>query len=233
MVAALWALALLCQVSAAETIQLGGRELSVVVEKPEGKGPFPLLVIAPAKEYTMKGRLFERLARGAVALGYAAVRFDWGFVSRKAAPSAGLEAENADLAAVVDHFAAQSWADRARVVVEAKSLGSRAAMVGAHARASALLLWTPNCSAAAPFEATYAPILGSQRPVHVAISAADPYCDLAQIYAAAPKLGSKVTLSILGGDHNFLHGEGGATRDEDAAIASSLAWLERVREGKW
>jgi alpha/beta superfamily hydrolase len=207
-------------------------EVSVVT--PEGTGPHPLLVIAPAKEYTMAGPIFMALEAGALKLGYKVVRFNWGFVTNKAQPSPELQAEDQELERVLNHFATQSDVDRSRVVLAAKSFGSRVAMRGAHRKARGILLLTPNSSAQAPFETTYAPLLGDERPLHIVISASDPYGDRNQLLAALPRLGGRTTLTMLpAGDHNFkLEGPSSAF-NEEVALKSSLNWLAFVRAVKW
>lgn len=202
----------------------------VSVATPEGAGPHPLLVIAPAKEYTMSGPIFTALEAGALKLGYKVVRFNWGFVTRKGQPSADLQVENQELEQVIAHFAAMPDVKRSRVMLAAKSFGSRVAMNGAHRKAHGLLLLTPNSNAQAPFEKTYAPLLGDERPLHIVISATDPYGDRNQLHAALPRLGGRTTLTMLpAGDHNFkLEGPSSAL-NEEVAMKSSLNWLAFMR----
>jgi predicted alpha/beta-hydrolase family hydrolase len=208
--------------AAPTAFRAAGLPADVLVTEPQGGGPHPVLVIAPAKEYKMDGPIFVALADGAARLGYRVVRFNWTFVTQKGQPSADLSAENADIDAVMAKFAQPGQP----LVLAAKSFGSRAAMRGAFKRASALLLMTPNSNSQATFEQTYTPLLGYPKPLHVVISADDPYGDLKQLYAAVPKLGPKVTLDVLpAGDHNFKVEGPNSARNEAAALDSSLNFL--------
>lgn len=210
----------------AAATRAAGLPAEVSVATPTTPGKHPLLVIAPAKEYTMAGPLFLALEAGAVAQGYKVVRFNWGFVTRKDQPSADLKAENAELAQVLDHFSKAADVDGQRVVLAAKSFGSRVAMNGAFKKASALLLMTPNSNAQAPFERNYAPLFGWGRPIHVVIAATDPYGDLGQLYTALPKLGKNTTATVLPvGDHNFKVDGPGSALNERVGLDASLNWL--------
>lgn len=194
----------------------------VLVTPGQGAGPHPLLVIAPAKEYTMAGPLFVALAEGAAKQGFDVVRFNWGFKTRGGQPSADLAAENAELEAVMGHYGA----GRKHRVLAAKSFGSRVAMRGAFKQATALMLLTPNADAKATFRQNYAPLMGYDRPLHVAMAATDPYGDVKQLYEAAPALGPELTLHVLpAGGHNFeVEGPAGP-RNVAAALDGALNWL--------
>lgn len=201
--------------------------IDYIVDAPRGGGPFPLLVVAPAKQLLMEAPLFEKLAKGAAKQGYFVVRFNWRFVASGTQPTPDLSGEATDIDIVVDRFLQERRVDRGRIVLAAKSLGSRALMRGPEKRAKALLLLTPNCDGGQTFRQLYAPLFDPDKPrtAHIAISATDPYCDVRQIYSALGELGSRVTVHTLAGGHNFeskLDREG---LNADAAIAGGLAWL--------
>lgn len=202
-------------------------ELPVIVNAPKGKGPHPLLVIAPAKKYLMDERLFSELAKQAAAAGFLAVRFNWGFAAKGAEPSKNFANEAADLNDVAQHYIRLNQTQKLKVFLAAKSMGSRAAMQAALTPYAGLLLLTPNCDKKDTFAKTYAPVFKAKRPVHIAISVDDPYCEVKQIYKSSEKLAPHLTLHTLKGDHNFV--VDGEYRNQNAAIASSLNWLQNQR----
>ncbi|MBI2070293.1 MAG: alpha/beta hydrolase [Elusimicrobia bacterium] len=219
-----------CLACKKETIQTAAGPIETAVSRPKGKGPFPLLVIAPAKQYTMEGKIFEELAHGAAGLGYYVVRFNWGYIPKKSEPSADLSAEAKELDAVIEHFRKESKVDAGRVVLAAKSFGTKVAMLGPEQKARALLLLTPNCDAERTFRKTYQPVFASTKKAHVVISVNDPYCDINQIHEALKDLGSRVTVHTLFGDHNFVLKSAASDINEKAAIQSSLNWLRQVQD---
>ena len=160
----------------------------VMINQPAGEGPFPLLVIAPAKAYTMTGKLFQELVEGASQLGYFVVRFNWSFVTEKQEPSADLSKEVQDLESVIRHFSGHEKVDSNRIILSAKSFGSKVAMKGAYRLVHGLLLLTPNCDSTNTFSDLYAPLFSLNKKVHIVISAQDPYCDVGQIYTSLSRL---------------------------------------------
>ena len=177
----------------------------------------------------MTGEIFERLAEGAAELGYFVVRFDWSFITAKTKASEDLRAESRDLVWIMRHFSRHKNVDKKRVILAAKSFGSRVAMIGAHKQAKALLLITPNCGRRRSFEDIYKPVLKRKKKTHIVISVDDPYCDVRQIYGALGRFGRNLTIHTLAGDHNFKLKGNESRRNEDAAIQSTLDWLARQR----
>lgn len=212
-------------------IKTSAGRIDYLVDVPKGRGPFPLLVVAPAMKYLMEQPLFDKLAKGAAKQGFLVVRFNWRYVAAGTQPSPDLSAEASDVEAVIDHFSTHKKADRNKVVIAAKSFGTRVLMKGPEKRGRALLLWTPNCDGGQTFRQLYAPLFDPDKPrtAHVAISAADPYCDVRQIYGALGELGSRVTIHTLSGGHNFESKDDPQGIVADAAIAGSLAWLMRQK----
>jgi dienelactone hydrolase len=216
-----------------QAVQIKGQTYDTIVHRPQGNGPFPLLLIAPAKEYTMTGDLFRLLGERAAEAGYLAVRFNWRFVSEKKGPSVDLRQESDDLVRVMAHFAARSDVDPSLTVLAAKSFGARAAMLAAVDQAQALILLTPNCSVDQPFRSLYRPLLKRHRPVHMVIAAGDPYAILSQIQDALPDLGPQADLDLLPhGDHNFATGNAGSTANQTRAIEGCIAWLKALQANR-
>jgi dienelactone hydrolase len=211
----------------AQSVVIDQIAYDTIVHRPAGQGPFPLLVIAPAKEYTMTGDLFRQLGERAAEAGYLTVRFNWRFVTARQAPSNDLSRESEDLVRVLRHFAARPDVDPSRIVLAAKSFGSRVAMREAADLVQAVLLLTPNCTVDQPFRSSYRPLLTRHRPVHIVISAQDPYAVIDQIQEAMPDLGPRAGLDLLTkGDHNFATTDTGSTANQARAIEYCMAWLK-------
>lgn len=185
---------------------LGRGHYEVLITKPKGTKPYPLLVIVPAKEYTMTGSLFEDLATAAAANGFYVVRFNWGFVTNADTPSKDLSTEVNDLKTVVNYFLQQKDIDPSRVYYLAKSFGTRVVMIDAfkNKKTKGLALLTPNCSAKQPFTKTYGKLAQTKIPLHIVISKEDPHCDVNQIHKALPGFSKKwTTFHSVFGDHGF------------------------------
>lgn len=205
---------------------INGKAYDIIVKKPEGKGPFPLLIIAPAKKYTMQGRLFNELAEGAVDMGYYTVRFNWQFVTRSLAESEGLSLEAQDIINVLKYFKADKRIDTSKVVLAAKSFGSRVAMTGPYKEFDSFLLITPNCSQSQTFQELYGALYSWRKPVHIVISNNDPYCNVHQIYQSMRYASLNMTIFTLFGDHNFVLQDKKANRlNEKVVLYSMINWL--------
>lgn len=199
-----------------------------IVEVPSGEGPFPVLLVAPAKKYSMKEHLFQRLADEALDQGYIVVRFDWNFFTQGKEPSDGLEAEANQLDEQIE-FARSHPQSSGKVVLAAKSFGSVVAVRRAWRSVEGVLLWTPNSNKDLLFEDVYGPLLKSSTPTHIVISTTDPYGELSQLYDYLTNTSAAVTVHTLFGDHNFQTDPPDDGLNEDAAFAGSVNWLRRYR----
>ena len=210
-----------------QKVNIDGTSYKVITSESANKDkPAPLLVIAPAKKYTMVGELFENLATEASKLGYFVVRFNWNFVTTNQEPSSGLTSEARDLERVINYYSKQPYIDSSKIILAAKSFGSRVAMKNAYDLATSLLLMTPNCDKKNTFKDNYKPIFDLNKNVHIIISKDDPYCDVDQIYSVLGDLNKKyVTVHTLAGDHNFKLPGKSSELNEKVAIKSSLNWL--------
>ncbi len=203
--------------------------LDVIVSDLPARGSLrPLLVIAPAKKYLMDGRLFERIANEAASLGYYVVRFNWSFTKQGVEPKLDLMAEANELSAVREHYTKEPFIDRKRIILAAKSFGSKVAMRGPYKGASAVLLMTPNCDAKETFSEIYGPLLNGPKILNITISTSDPNCDVNQIYKSANSFDkNRVTIHTLYGGHKFENSDG---RDfnENTAVSSMVNWLHNL-----
>lgn len=199
-----------------------------IVEMPPGEGPFPVLLIAPAKKYSMKEHLFQRLAEEALAQGYMVVRFDWDFFTQGEEPDADLESETVELDKMIE-FSRSHPRSSGKVFLAAKSFGSVVAARRAWRSVEGVLLWTPNSNKDLLFGDVYGPLLKSSTPTHIVISVTDPYGELSQLYDYLTNTSASVTVHTLFGDHNFQTDPPDDGLNEDAAFAGSVNWLRRYR----
>lgn len=162
-----------------------------------------LVVIAPAKKYLMRERLFEELATSLTNAGFIAVRFNWG-ESTLLVPELELQRAANDISEVAKYFQQKFGISSGRTVIVSKSFSTKA-LTPSIPLASHHVLLTPNCSIEAPFLTTYQELL--LRPdisLSIFISNEDPNCDVRQIYETLSVLPRGPTLFITHGDHNFV-----------------------------
>lgn len=192
-----------------ETIFLEG-EVEAILTTPD-QVPKGLVVIAPAKKYLMRERLFTDLAAKLSEAGYATARFNWGSQTLLR-PEAELALAAEDLNGVI-YYAQQRFGFTAdKTVLISKSFSTKALELSIDLAHQHVLL-TPNCSVEKPFGTTYAEILHSTAQVNILISNTDPNCDVGQIYGELQALKNRPTLMTTNGDHNFLVGS-----DQNGAI---------------
>lgn len=190
-----------------EVVILGGA-IEAILTIPEQK-PKGLVVIAPAKKYLMRERLFAELLTQLTEAGFVTVRFNWG-TETLFNPELELTKAAEDLNEVV-HYAQQRYGfTTANTVIVTKSFSTK--VLGASiALAHQHVLLTPNCSVETTFSSTYAEVLRSSAQVNILISNTDPNCDVGQIYGELQVLQKRPALMTTKGDHNFVvtdaHGE--------------------------
>ena len=208
-----------------KTISIEGSKVELIVHKPKELRPKAIVLIAPAKKYTMDGALFQQLAEAASEVGFYAVRFNWGFVTHKTEPSSGMKKENQQVVDLINYYKNQKRFADTKVLLVAKSFGSKIIMKGAYKNAQAVSLMTPNCSAEQTFAQTYGELLKSGKNVFISISLEDPYCDVTQIYQDARNWGKEISLYTADkGDHNFIS----TPKDhfgQYSAVTATVAWL--------
>lgn len=199
----------------------------VYAERPATPGPWPLLLIAPAKEAGPDAPFLRRLATAGTAAGYLAVRFEWRFKAQRTSPSEDLSDEARQLGALAAEWEANPEVRPGHMVLAAKSFGSRVAVRSpAFQQAKAFMLLTPNADAEHSFPANYAPLRGWNRPVVTIIAADDPYGNLPQIRAGHRDLGLRGELHILPrGDHDFRTKRPGDLTIEEEALGIATRFL--------
>lgn len=173
-----------------------------LVNRPVGN-PKGLVVIAPAKKYLMRERLFEGLAQSLSKQGLLVVRFNWD-VETLSDPSLELQRAAEDMKKVIIESQKYFKASPQQTVLISKSFSTKALAPSLNlARAHVLL--TPNCSEEIPFAAMYGPILQNRNfKTSIFISNEDPNCDVRQIHQSLIQLTNPPSLYLSHGDHNFV-----------------------------
>ncbi len=194
----------------AETVKilLGEETLEAKIDGPRGKGPYPMLVIAPSTDLRSRAPLLEKLTFAASRLGFIVVRFDWLYTKKKdasapSAPSAEMKSEIEELGLVINELLVsrmmkQYEIDAEKIALLSVGFGSRVAMApnsgGTGPKVKASILLAPTCTPESPFKKAYAPWVAHAVPRLLFAASQGTDCDLAQIYEAAPGFGSTVSL---------------------------------------
>lgn len=177
----------------------------VLVDQPSG-APKGLVIIAPAKKYLMRERLFSTLAEKLASEGYVTVRFNWSPETLQV-PELEIQRASEDIKRIVESAQRKFGfsADETTLISKSfstKALGPSLWLAKAH------ILLTPNCSVEAPFQKTYGEILNqSSLSLSMIISNEDPYCDVNEIRQTLGALDKLALLSTTHGDHNFVLSE--------------------------
>jgi len=205
----------------------GAYAVETILDKPIGvaKG---LVIIAPAKKYLMRERLFSELSQKLKVAGYATVRFSWSSDTFKT-PDLELQRAARDINFVVKAAQHQLGFKPARTILISKSFSTKA-LDPSLSLAQMHILLTPNCSAEAPFRSTYAKILArTDILLRILISAEDPYCNVNEIRQTLKPLFKLGSLGVTPrGDHNFTLFNGTIPNYvyQDLVIRNILAQIE-------
>lgn len=226
--------------SAAQLTTPRGTRVSVVLSWPDPMpAQAPAIIIAPGGTYHAAIPVVRRFAERAAAHGFVAVRFDWSFCDSAAGRCAGkrsadLQAEREDLETVVAFVRTHARVDRARILLAAKSFGSRIAypVFVSDPSIRALAVLTPICTETAgadgrplaaplPTASQHYPDLSRlDRPALFAIGVVDPICRVAMLRDYLAATPGKATILELPGDHSF---EVGADAAQNAANITAAA----------
>lgn len=189
-----------------------GDAVEVLITKPDTPGPFPVLVLGSGSSYPMRLPVLQSVAEGLQRQGIAVARFNWAYQLRDpqhGKPSADRQQEIEDMATVLAHVQQSTWADKRRVLLGGKSLGSIIAwqLFQQHPEISGAVLLTPVCSSASTdkavhFETNYPALASEQRRSLWIQGNSDPVCNTGELYRhlASNPLARAVVLS---GNHGF------------------------------
>ncbi len=189
-----------------------GATIEILIDKPVGAGPFPVVVLAGGTNYPMREPLLAQTAQALVDQGVAVLRFDWSYYVHNAAPgkpSADRASEIEDMTTALTFARNQLWADKSRLGVAGKSLGSIIAwrVLRANADLRGALLLTPVCSPPGTQPANpqlnYPDIAVETRASVWILGARDPVCDTKVLYGFLATAGGPARVDVLGGNHIF------------------------------
>ncbi|MEC9283168.1 MAG: hypothetical protein VX642_10675 [Bdellovibrionota bacterium] len=195
---------------------------SIQVSIPEGANGKYILVI-PAKKYSMKGELFQKIKREALRRSYAVLQFDWSFYTKNIEPTKSLRAEARELNELIDYFQETYGFQKNELIIIAKSFGSRVLSKIRTQNLGPIALVTPNCDSISTFYKTYGKLLNHKQKMQISISVDDPYCNVEQIYNSASYFTKKITLYTSTGDHNFVSKEN--VFNQDIMISQLVNWI--------
>lgn len=212
--------------AAAEPLELStprGAKLSVLQDLPAGKGPFPVLILAPGQGYHMQMPLLAKLSAALRERGVAVLRFDWAYYTQKPVrgePAKDLATEIEDMQAVLEYARNDARLDAKRLMVGGKSLGSLVSwrVLQQQAAVRGGLLLTPVCSrqedggvVVGEIASNYPGLSGEDRPLAWIAGEQDPHCEVPLLYQYAGTAGRPMRVSVIGGNHSFLVGKPGET----------------------
>lgn len=184
------------------SVSINASAMEILVSKPLGtvKG---LVIIAPAKKYLMRERLFSSLAQNLTSHGFLTVRFNWS-ADTLSIPELELKKAARDIQNVT-LYAQKAFGFRPdQTTLVSKSFSTKA-LDQSLTLANNHILLTPNCSAEAPFQKTYRNILSkTDIQVKMIISVDDPYCKVFEIYQTLNAIGRPQLVATTKGDHNFV-----------------------------
>ena len=193
-----------------------GAVLDVISDIPEGKGPFPAIVLGSGANYPMALPALEQPARQLVERGVAVFRFNWAYYTKDpqaGRSSTGLVLEVEDMTAVLNKARSDPRIAADKLFVGGKSLGSVVAwrVLQLNKEIKGALLLTPLCSrviegSTAPTptgDAGYPGVAAELRPLAFILGEQDPQCAAPLLYRFAAGTGSTSRVAVVGGDHGF------------------------------
>jgi dienelactone hydrolase len=233
-------LGLITQAVSAESLKVDtprGAVLDVISDIPDGKGPFPAVVLGPGQAYPMALPALEQPARQLVERGVAVFRFNWAYYtkdSQAGRPSRDLVLEVEDMTAVLSKARSDPRIAGDKLFVGGKSLGSIVAwrVLQANKELKGALLLTPICSRATEGSSTPTPqgdavypgVAAETRPLAFILGEQDPLCPAPLLYRFAAGTGATSRVAVVGGDHGFqIPGLGGSAGAEATLRNARLA----------
>jgi len=212
-------LGLIVQNASSESLKVEtprGAVLDVILDIPDGGGPFAAVVLGPGAAYPMALPALEQPARQLVERGVAVFRFNWAYYTKDpqaGRPSTDLVLEVEDMAAVLSKASSDPRIAVDKLFVGGKSLGSIVAwkVLRSNKQLKGALLLTPICSRAtdgssAPTptgDAGYPGVAVEMRPLAFISGDQDPLCAAPLLYRFAAGTGMVSRVAVVAGDHAF------------------------------
>ena len=216
-----------------------GAVVDVILDTPEGKGPFPAVVLGPGGDYPMAQPAVAQTARQLVERGVAVFRFNWAYYTRDpqaGRPSKDFVLEVEDMTAVLNRARSDPRVAGDKLFIGGKSLGSLVAwnVFQSNKDLKAAVLLTPICSrvaegSSAPVptgDARYPGVASETRPLAFILGNQDHLCAAPLLYRFAAGTGSTSRVAVIAGDHSFeIPGLTGSAAAEAALRNTRLAGM--------
>jgi dienelactone hydrolase len=211
-----------------------GLPVEMLVDVPDGAGPFPAVVFAPGQGYHARLPLLERTAKDLTSRGVAVIRFNWAYFLKdgnKGKPAEDLATEVEDMKSVLAEARKLPRIDPERVAVAGKSLGSLVAwrVFRADARLRSAALLTPVCtdmtsdSRRDAVLTNHPDITSNTRPLLLLAGDADAICPASFLYGTAATISGGARVVVVGGDHGFATKAGpDAAQESEANMALAV-----------
>lgn len=209
---------------ALSSMYLGHNE--IITETPQSKESKGLIIIAPAKKYTMHKPLFSSLSKKLLKEGFIVVRFNWGFIKHSTEPSKNLVTEAHELNDIVSFFQKKFSKTKRETFLIAKSFGTRVFMKSQINRLGHVSLMTPNCDRQNTFDKTYGRLFQTHARINISLSIHDPYCQVGQIYDFISSHHNKITLYTTYGDHNFQTNHD-SKQNQELVLRQLVNWVKQ------
>ena len=193
-----------------------GAVVDVIVDTPEGKGPFPAIVLGPGGDYPMAQPAVAQPARQLVEHGIAVFRFNWAYYTndpKAGRPSKDFMLEVEDMTAVLNRARSDPRVSADKLFIGVKSLGSLVAwnVFQSNKDLKAAVLLTPVCSRIAEGSSVPVPtgdvrypgVAVETRPLAFILGDQDHLCAAPLLYRFAAGTGSTSRVAVIAGDHSF------------------------------
>lgn len=186
----------------------GGRQIEALLDRPEGTGRFPVVVVAPGQGYHMRLSLFEKLAEASVENGIVCLRFDWGFYTKGREPSSDFAEEKEDFTAAIEYVRSLEFADQDKIFVCGKSIGALVGIDIAFRDESlrGLILLTFALHPARPPYKIWPEaekLKEVEIPVQIVSGRSDPICRMEVLDSLVRSLSEKPEMAYLEGNHSL------------------------------
>lgn len=187
-------------------IILTDRTIDAVIDSPKGKGPHPLLVIAPGRASKMDDSFYQTLAEAASKTGFVVIRFNWGSTKLT-----DLKQQAEDLSTVLSSFIQGRVNEpleinAKQVALLTDGVSARIAMMpdsdALKPNVKALIFLDPECDLENPYSKLYGKMTSIKTSRLLIVSQPGNGCERAQIYEQAKTNGDLFSLYTATGPRN-------------------------------
>lgn len=187
----------------------GGRKGAVIITHGAGKG--------------MDSSILKKTAEKLAAMGFIVLRFNFGYLDRKSAPSLGGKKEQPDLVSAIDFMQ-----EHGPPILIGKSFGARVCANVALERTDvkALVFYGLPLQGASPTSKPrdWSHLSKLQAPILFITGDKDQLCPLEKLGTILDTIKAPYRSEIVPGDHSF------KPRSEDLAIEKCIAWVDELAQ---